>query len=94
MTVRELLSRVGSDELTEWMALYRVEPWGERRSDLQAGVVAATVANCNRAKAGDRTFGPEDFALEFGAREPQSAAEMAAKLRAQVLAAGGTIKER
>ena len=60
MPVRELLSRVGSDELTEWMAFYQLEPFGEVRADLRSGVVAATFANAHRTKDA-RAFTPEDF---------------------------------
>jgi len=34
MPVRELLARIGSDELTEWMAFYQLEPFGDMRADL------------------------------------------------------------
>jgi hypothetical protein len=60
MPVRELLARVGSDELTEWMAFYQLEPFGEMRADLRSGVVAATFANAHRTKDA-RAFTPEDF---------------------------------
>jgi hypothetical protein len=60
MPVRELLARVGSDELTEWMAFYQLEPFGEVRADLRSGVVAATFANAHRSKD-SRAFTPEDF---------------------------------
>jgi hypothetical protein len=46
MPVRELLARVGSDELTEWMAFYQLEPFGEMRADLRSGVVAVDL--CQR----------------------------------------------
>ncbi|NBT83020.1 MAG: DUF4035 domain-containing protein [Betaproteobacteria bacterium] len=60
MPVRELLARVGSDELTEWMAFYQLEPFGEMRADLRSGVVASTFANAHRTKDA-RAFTPEDF---------------------------------
>jgi hypothetical protein len=60
MTVRELLQRMGSDELSEWMAFYQLEPFGDYRADYRSGVVASTFANAHRAKdAGP--FRPEDF---------------------------------
>ena len=49
MTVAELLSRTTSRELSEWMVYYELEPFGEERADLRAGIVASTVANVNRA---------------------------------------------
>ncbi len=63
--MRQLLSELDSRELSEWMAYETVEPFGAVRDNLHAGVVAATVANVNRAK-GDKTFSPDDFLLQFG----------------------------
>ncbi len=60
MTVRELLANVGSDELTEWMAFYQLEPFGDFRADFRSGMVAATFANAHRAKDA-KPFTPEDF---------------------------------
>jgi hypothetical protein len=60
LPVRELLSRIGSDELTEWMAYYQIDPFGDYRADVRSGVVAATFANANRAPNA-KVFTPEDF---------------------------------
>lgn len=60
MPVRELLSRIGSDELTEWMAFYQLEPFGDFRADFRSGVMAATFANAHRSKDA-KAFTPEDF---------------------------------
>ena len=70
MTVRRLLGELDSRELTAWMAYESVEPFGERRANLHAGIVAATVANVNRDRHA-RAFQPTDFLLEFG-RERRS----------------------
>ena len=59
-SVRELLARIDSHELAEWMAFYSLEPFGHVRGDLQAGIVAATIANANSGK-GSKTFQPADF---------------------------------
>lgn len=48
MTVRELLFRIDSKELTEWMAFYSLEPWGTEPEDVRTGIIASTVANANR----------------------------------------------
>lgn len=45
MPVSELLQRVSSAELTEWIAFYKLEPWGTERDDWRAALVAATTAN-------------------------------------------------
>ena len=60
MTVRELLARIDSKELSEWMAYYEVNPFGSVRDDLQAGIIASTIANVNRGK-NDKSFTPSDF---------------------------------
>jgi len=62
MTVRELLARIDSRELSEWMAFFRLEPWGTEVEDLRAGIVAATVANANRdPKKQRKPYRPQDF---------------------------------
>ena len=43
-TVAELLTTLTNDELVEWMAYYRIDPWGGYRSDLQtADIVRSTI---------------------------------------------------
>lgn len=37
-------------QLFEWMAFYRVDPFGDQRGDLQASIVASTIANTFRGK--------------------------------------------
>jgi len=53
---------MSSHELTEWKVYEVVEPFGEARADLRAGIIAATVANFsgNRAK-GSKALSPLDF---------------------------------
>lgn len=63
MTVAELLQRISSRELTEWMALAEIEPFGEERADWRAAMIAATFANTLR---GEREPYPvSDFLLDF-----------------------------
>jgi len=67
MTVREMLARMGSKELSEWMAYYRLEPLGELRGDVQMSILAATMANIHRdRKKRSRPFKPAEFMPEFG----------------------------
>jgi len=40
MTVAELGERMTSVELSEWIALSRIEPWGAARGDVQAATMA------------------------------------------------------
>lgn len=51
--MRELLSRIDSAEITEWMELWRQEGWGEQRADLRNGIVASTIANYAGKTRGD-----------------------------------------
>jgi hypothetical protein len=64
---------MSSREFAEWIAYYRLEPFGETRADLRAAIVACTIANANRnPKKQRRPFKPADFMPEFGARPQQS----------------------
>lgn len=78
MSVRELLAKVDSRELAEWMAYYTLDPFGSVRTDLNAGVIAATVANAHKGKSG-RPFQPADF-MPFVEKEEQTEDEMKAIL--------------
>ncbi len=90
MTVRELLARIDSHELTEWMAFHNLRPFGEEQSDIRAGIVASTVANCSTVNGG---FKPSDFIPQYGeSRGPQSDADikdMAVKITAML---GGSMR--
>ncbi len=66
MTVGELLGRISSREMAEWMVYYGLEPFGEERADLRAGIVASTVANTARdPKRQHEPFKPQDFMPKF-----------------------------
>lgn len=66
MTVSQLLATTTSAELVEWMAYYQMEPFGPERGDLQAGIVAATVANVNRdTKKQKKPYSAQDFMPKF-----------------------------
>lgn len=62
MTVGELLGRITSSELAEWMAYYSINPFGETRGDLRNAMLCCLMAN---AWNGDKhkTFSMEDFML-------------------------------
>lgn len=40
---------MSTSEFYEWMALESIEPFGDRRADIQAALMAMTYANANRA---------------------------------------------
>lgn len=60
MTVEDMLSRMSSRELSEWMAYFQFEPFGTDVEDLRSGILAATIVNVNAGKS-SKTFKPEDF---------------------------------
>lgn len=83
--MRELLARIDSRELAEWAAYYGLNPWGEERADLRAGVIASTVVNSLSEKGG---FKPSDFMPKYGPQpeeKPKSMSEL--KSAAMVMAA-------
>ena len=47
-SVRQLLAEMTSDELTEWMAYYKLEPFGEMVADQRHGIATSVLANINR----------------------------------------------
>lgn len=64
---------MSSLEFAEWMALYDLELFGDRRADLRAAIVASTVANAHRnPKKRRRAYSPEDFMPKFGRRKKRS----------------------
>ena len=71
MGVAECQRRVDAREFAEWMAFCRLEPFGEWRADLRAGIVACVVAQSMGGK-GAKTFRPEDFMPKFGERGDRS----------------------
>lgn len=71
--MEELLRSISSEELVEWAAYYRIDPFGSHRADIHAGIVASTLANIH-ARKGHR-FTPADFIPTFG--EPEKSKTMA-----------------
>lgn len=69
-----MLSRMSSEELNGWLAFSRLEPFGIEASFLGHAIVAATIANVNRAK-GDKAHRVEEFMPTFG-KDEQSIDEM------------------
>jgi hypothetical protein len=66
-TRRELLTGVpgmDSEEVTLWMAMDRVDPFGQERADLRAGIVAANYSNWKRSPDQDR-YVPDDYMWKY-----------------------------
>jgi len=69
MTVRDLLNRIDSRELSEWQAFFSIEPMPEQRADYRSGVIASVIANTNRGKNA-KPFEPKDFIPDYD-KEPK-----------------------
>ena len=59
LTVDELLDKMTSTELAEWMAFYCVEPFGDEWK--QTGLLCSMVGNAAGGKRGGRQFTYRDF---------------------------------
>jgi len=73
MTVGELLERISSRELTEWMAYAQVAPFGENIPYIGHAITASTIANVNRGK--HKPYDYTDFMPTFEKKE-QTVEEM------------------
>lgn len=84
MTVRELLERMSSRELTEWMAYAQIEPFGEERGDIRQAITSSLIANANRdPKKQSKAYEPEDF-MPFS-EKPDPAETQAQALRDKLM---------
>lgn len=88
------MNEVDAEEFAWWIAYYEIQPWGNDREDLRAGMIGAVMANAWRGKRGKR-IGPEDL---FPNLKPPAAIakanrptpeQLAAKLRWITWAMGG-----
>lgn len=61
---------MSADEWATWVALNHISPIGRIRSDLQAGLICATMANCNLGR-GQQPYSHTDFML-FYDKPPQT----------------------
>lgn len=57
MSVRDAQSAIDAGEFAEWLALYRLEGFGEHRDDWRFGMLASVMANL----FSKGRFKPEDF---------------------------------
>lgn len=74
-----MLEAMPARQLNRWLAYYSLEPFGAVRGDIQAGVIASTVANVHRGKT-QTAFTPNDFLPNFKPKPKQTGAQIAAAL--------------
>lgn len=76
--VREIQSRIGADEFTEWCAYFHIDPWGEERADLRNALLCRLVSGMFGNKSDVYDFMP------FTERPPQDPAAGMALLKAAI----------
>ena len=91
MTVAELLARISSKELTEWMAFSQKEPFGADADYLGHAITASTIANVNRKK-GDKPYEASQFMPKFEKKKTQSVDQMIQVASMFTIATGGEDK--
>lgn len=64
--VEAWLHEISWRQLKLWMEYAELEPFGEERADLRAGIVASMIANVNRDPRKGKPFQPSDFMPKFG----------------------------
>jgi hypothetical protein len=69
--VAELLERISSRELTQWMEFFEQEPWGFDAEIFGHAITASTIANKFRGKH-EQPYKVSDFMPKHGKEEPQS----------------------
>lgn len=82
-----MLDGMTAAQMAEWVAYHEMDPIGQERGDLQAAIVAATVANSVRHKG--RAAKPSDFMPRWRPRRRQTTEEMNSILLAAMAAARG-----
>lgn len=55
-----MIGEMSAYDLAEWSAYFQMEPWGEERADLRAGIVSSTLANIHRGRD-TPAYSPADF---------------------------------
>lgn len=55
----------------EFFFFEQMEPFADRRGDIQAGIIAAMIANSHRTKSTDKIFGPKDFIPDWDPAPPK-----------------------
>ena len=72
-TVAELSLTISERELTEWMVLDAIEPFGDKRLDTHMAVLATAIFNAAGATKGDtkQNFRQSDFLPLFDSAAPK-----------------------
>jgi hypothetical protein len=85
MSVSQAQEEINSAEFCEWLAFAEIEPFGEARADLRAGIIAATVANA--LSSGRKNYSASDFMPDFSGEKKEQSRIEEMKARIQMAAA-------
>ena len=88
MTVAELLNRISSREITEWMAFGQLEPFGSDAGFLGHAITSKTIADVNRGK-GQKAYKVSDFMPNLGEKKKQTVDEMIQFAQVVTIGMGG-----
>jgi len=88
-----MLATISSRKLSEWMAYYQIEPFGEERGDLRAAIIASTLANIWRGK-NSKSYKPSDFMPKFDEQQNRGGAQTAEQMRQMLSAFAGAMAPR
>ncbi|MFO7905798.1 MAG: hypothetical protein R6U98_24280 [Pirellulaceae bacterium] len=79
----QLLASMTSRQFAEWQAYATLEPWGEDRADLRAGIISSTVANfAGKSMKEGSSLAPVDF-MPYAEKPKREKARSSDVLRAQ-----------
>jgi hypothetical protein len=78
LNLRKVAEQLTSRELTDWLAYWSLEPWGEERADFRSGILAAAMSNRWRGK-GEKAAKPQDF-MPFTDEPEQTPDEIRARM--------------
>jgi len=72
VNVDEMLGKISSTQLTEWMEYDRtIEPFGEWRADYRIGQVCSLIFNTNVDLQKNKPAVPSDFILKMEKHKPK-----------------------
>lgn len=91
VNVDEMLSMISSRQLAEWMAFYKLEPFGFEAMMYGHAITSSTIANAHRKK-GRKAFQPFDFLPKE--KEMPSSKSFFANLKSILMANGRNRKQK
>lgn len=89
--VDQMLTEIPARLFNEWLAYYRVEPFGEERADLRIAQLTAVTANAHRKKSA-KPFKIQDFLLKFKRQRRKQWQEILSMVESMNKAFGGEDK--